>query len=158
MAADQPVLPSGDGEIDLREVFAALQRRWCWVVGGGLLGLAVAVAAMSLKPRSALQAQAGLILDVAQIPSCSRQLRQINSFALGGSRLAPMICPAEVDSWRLRLNQIARNFSKVNYKIDRLSFDARGREKSVAQLVLSLSLPQISFLRFLQRSLKFSGK
>ena len=50
-----------------------------------------------------------------------------------------MICPAEVDSLRLRLNQLAKKFDKVDYKVDRLAFDATGREKSVAQLVLTLA-------------------
>ena len=35
MTTDQPVLPSDDEEIDLREVFAALQRRWGWAFGCG---------------------------------------------------------------------------------------------------------------------------
>ena len=146
MTADQLELPSGEEEIDLREVLAALQRRWRWIVGGGLLGLALAVGAISLKPRTAPQVQARLIVDVAQIPSCSRNLRQINSFALGEGQ---SICTAEVDSLRLRLNQLAKNFDGFDYKVDRLAFDAKGREKSVAHLVLSLfssadQLPEVS--------------
>ena len=146
MTADQLELPSGEEEIDLREVLAALQRRWRWIVGGGLLGLALAVGAISLKPRTAPQVQASLIVDVAQIPSCSRNLRQINSFALGEGQ---SICTAEVDSLRLRLNQLAKNFDGFDYKVDRLAFDAKGREKSVAHLVLSLfssadQLPEVS--------------
>ena len=96
MVADQPVTPSVEDEIDLGEVFAALLRRWRWFVGGGLLGLTLVVAALLLKPRPSPQVQARLIVDVAQLPSCSRQLRQINSFALHEKQ--PMICPAEVDS------------------------------------------------------------
>ena len=119
-----------DDEIDLREVLATLQFRWRWVVGGGLLGLALAVGAHSLKPRSAAEVQANLIVNVAQIPSCLGQLRQINSFALHSGKDIGMVCPAEVDSLRSRLNKLAKNFDGLTYKVDRLAFDARGREKS----------------------------
>ena len=47
-----PVLPAAaDDEIDLRQLAAALMRRWPWIVGGGLVGalLAGAVTANS-KP------------------------------------------------------------------------------------------------------------
>ena len=77
MTTDQPMLPSGDDEIDLREVFAALQRRWGWVLGGGLLGLALAAGAVYSKPRLVPQVQGGLILDVAQGP-CYSRIRQLN--------------------------------------------------------------------------------
>ncbi len=64
------MLPSCEDETDLREVFAALQRRWFRVAGSGLLELALAVGAVSLNPRSVPQVQASLIVNVAWIPSC----------------------------------------------------------------------------------------
>ena len=57
MNVDRHALPASEEEIDLREVLSALQRRWRWVVGGGLLGLFLAVGALSLKSRSAPQVQ-----------------------------------------------------------------------------------------------------
>ena len=66
MPADQWMTASSDDEIDLREVFAALRRRWRWIVGSCFLGLALAGGAVSLKSRSAPQVQASLFLDVAQ--------------------------------------------------------------------------------------------
>ena len=114
-------------EIDLREVFAALLRRWRWLVGFGLLGMTLVAQALLVKSRSSPQVQAKLIVDVAQLPSCTRQLRQINSFVLGGK--LPMICHAEVDSFRLRLNRGAKNFEKVNSRLIGLRLSRRAIEK-----------------------------
>ena len=71
MTTHQPMLPSGDDEVDLREVFAALQRRWCCVLGGGLLGLVLAVGTSYQKFLSSqvrVQSKSSLVLDVAQSP------------------------------------------------------------------------------------------
>ena len=139
MTADHRVRPLSEDEIDLREVFAALQRRWRWVLGGCLMGLALGVGAISLAP----QLRARLLV---QIPSCYRQTHQINSLPLGAVQ---KICDAERDSLRVRLNQLAKNFDGFDYKVDRLVFDARGRDKSNSHLVLSVffsaeKLPEVS--------------
>ena len=137
MSADQWMTASSDDEIDLREVFAALRRRWRWIVGSCFLGLALAGGAVSLKSRSAPQVQASLFLDVARIPSCALQQRQVNATAVLSSE--SRVCPAEVDMLRLRLNQLAKNFDQVDYKVDRLAFDVKGRDLGAAQLVLTLT-------------------
>ena len=94
MTTDQPVLPSADDEIELREVFAALQRRWYWVFGGGLLGLALAAGAVNHKLSSAKQVQAGLILDVAQGPCYSRS-RRLNVY--GEPSVLGLSCFGEIE-------------------------------------------------------------
>ena len=137
MPADQWMTASSDDEIDLREVFAALRRRWRWIVGSCFLGLALAGGAVSLKSRSAPQVQASLFLDVARIPSCALQQRQVNAIVVLSSE--SRVCPAEVDRLRLRLNQLAKNFDQVDYKVDRLAFDVKGRDLGAAQLVLTLT-------------------
>ena len=90
-----------------------------------------------LTSRSAPQVQASLFLDVARIPSCALQQRQVNAIVVLSSE--SRVCPAEVDRLRLRLNQLAKNFDQVDYKVDRLAFDVKGRDLGAAQLVLTLT-------------------
>ena len=156
MTTDRPVLPSSDDEIDLREVFAALQRRWPWVFGGGLLGLAMAVGVVSVQPRSGPLVQASLIVDVAQGPcySRSRQLKTYREPSVVG-----LSCYGELESVRQVLNRLIKSrpiFKSpargIAYSLDRLAFDNTENtqtEKSSTQLVLNVTgtsslAPQIS--------------
>ena len=106
-------------------------------MGSCFLGLALAGGAVSLKRLSAPQVQASFFLDVARIPSCALQQRQVNATAVLSSE--SRVCPAEVDMLRLRLNQLAKNFDQVDYKVDRLAFDVKGRDLGAAQLFLTLT-------------------
>ena len=76
MTTDQPMLPPCDDEIDLRELFAAMQRRWYWVVGGGLLGLALAAGLVFNKRSEASLLTASLVVDTAQSPCRSVNRRK----------------------------------------------------------------------------------
>ena len=145
MTTDQPMLPSADDEIDLREVFAALQRRWCWVLGGGLLGLALAYGSFIQNSRLVPKVQASLVVDVAQGPCYSRS-RQLTiyrePFEVGLS------CFGELQSMRQALVLLVKKSSistssdsGIAYSVDRLTFDKKGKEKSPNQLVLRIVGP-----------------
>ena len=152
MTTDQPVLPSDDEEIDLREVFAALQRRWGWAFGCGLLGLALAAGFASRGSHSAPLIRASLIVDIAQGPCYSRtgQLKVYPQSSVVGTS-----CFGELDEVRQELIRLARssfmfldakakhaNFSKyVDHGIDFLAFDERGKIKSQSHIVLSVKGP-----------------
>ena len=68
MSVDQWVTASSDDEIDLREVFAVLRRRWRWVVGGGLVGMALAAGIVSSKQQEPLLGKARLVIDIGRSP------------------------------------------------------------------------------------------
>ena len=144
MKTDQPVLPLGDDEIDLREVFAALQRRWCWVLGGGLLGLALAVGALLNKSRLDPPVQGGLILDVAQGPCYTRNRRR-NVFR--EPSVVGFSCFGEIESIRQSLTRLAKSVSALKshrdlqYNIDLLPFDKKGKIKSSNHLYLTVAGP-----------------
>ena len=129
-----------DDEIDLLDVFAALRRRWRWVVGGGLLGIALAVGAVSLKPRPASPVRANLIVDVAQGP-CYSRLRQLNTFK--DLSVIGLSCTGEIETMHLRLDQFAKKFPliPITYNIGPLPFDAKGKRVSSTQLVLNVTAP-----------------
>lgn len=127
-----------DDEIDLLEVFAALSRRWRWVVGGGLLGLALAGGAHSLKPPPAVHVRANLIVDVAQGPCWSRS-RQLNTFK--DPSVVGMSCYGELETMRLRLDQLAQQSGSFDSKDAQLAFDVKEKENSSTQLVLSVTAP-----------------
>ena len=126
-----------DDEIDLREMFALLSRRWRWVVGGGLLGLVLAVGAHSLKPRPAAQVRTNLIIDVAQGP-CFSRFRRLNTFT---GFTNGMSCAGEFETMRLRLDQLAKQLAPFVFNVDQLAFDANRKQKSGTQLVLSVTAP-----------------
>ena len=128
---------SSDDEIDLREVFAALRRRWRWIVGSCFLGLALAGGSGLTSSRSAPKRRPACFW---MWPRFHRVLSSsVKSMQLLSSRVSPRVCPAEVDRLRLRLNQLAKNFDQVDYKVDRLAFDVKGRDLGAAQLVLALT-------------------
>ena len=134
MMTDQSVLSSSDDEIDLREVFAALHRRWRWVFGCGFLGLAMAVGAISLKARQAPLVQASLVVNVAQGPCYSRS-RKINAYK--DPSVARLICFGEMESVRLRFIRVVQSYpifassnKSLIYNIGLLSYDNKGKEKS----------------------------
>ena len=140
------MLPSADDEIDLREVFAALQRRWGWVFGGGLLGLALAAGAFFYqKSGLATQVQGGLILDVAQGPCYSRN-RQM-SFYREPSAVG-LSCFGEIGSMRQALIRLVKSGfistipdSGIAYSVERLKYDKKGKDKSPNHLRLSIVGP-----------------
>ena len=102
MIVEEPILPSSNDEIDLRDVLFVLQRRWRWVVGGGFLGLLLALGAFFYASRQVSQVTRRLIVDLAQGPCITKQ-RQIQTFA------APhVVCTGEIDTMRLRLEEIAK--------------------------------------------------
>jgi len=146
MPADQSILPSAEDEIDLREVFAALQRHWYWVVGGGFLGLVLAVGMVSLKPSGAKLLTTALIVDTAQSP-CHFIRRNLKS----SPKQLPMerLCEGELETTRFRLRQIAQEnldlfsqkFNQFEYDVAPFVFDKKGREKSSTQLALRLIFP-----------------
>ena len=111
MTADNPVFSSGEDEIDLLEVLAFLQRRWRLVVGGGLLGLALALGAHAHKTLSAAQVQASLIVDVAQGP-CFSRTRQQSVFK--ESSVERFSCYSEIQSVRQALIRLVKNSSLLS--------------------------------------------
>ena len=146
MTADQPMPPLGEDEIDLREVFAAFQRRWRWVVGGGLLGFALVAGLVFVKWSEAPLLTAALVVDIFESP-CSSNNRKLKIFVDSSS--SRTICPGEFQATRYRLQRFAKDgfdmylkeYSKFDYEVKPLSFDEEGREKSSTQLVLRLTLP-----------------
>ena len=132
-------------------MFAAFQRRWGWVFGGGLLGLALAVVSAVPKSHSDPLIQASLTVDVAQGPCYSRR-RQLNIIPLG-SAVAGSSCYGEYDSVRQGLVRLVKsrpmfvsaqlgNSSKdVVYSINRLAFDGEKKIKSKTLITLSVTGP-----------------
>jgi len=52
-----------------------------------------------------------------------------------------MPCTGELETMRLRLDQLAQQFGSFDSNVDQLAFDAKGRKKSPTQLVLSVTAP-----------------
>lgn len=115
-----------------------MRRRWWWAVGGGLLGLALAGGAHSLKTRADDEVQANLIVDVAQGPCYSRS-RQLNTFK--DPSVVGMRCYGELEMMRLRLDQLAQQSGSFDSNVAQLAIDAKGKENSSTQLVLSVTAP-----------------
>jgi len=146
MPSDQPILSSGQEDIDLSEVFAALQRRWGWVVGSCLLGLALATGLYLLKLSSSEQeVEASLVVNISQGP-CHLRNRKLSSYKR--STVIGIPCFGEFESMRQRLNRLVKNNSNflhsgksLDYSIDRLAFDGKGGYKIPTHLVLSVIGP-----------------
>ena len=138
MTADNPVLSSGEDEIDLLEVLAFLQRRWRLVVGGGLLGLALALGAHAHKTLSAAQVQASLIVDVAQGP-CLTRVRRLKSSK--DASVYEGSCPGELETMRLRLQQLAKSLGPFDANVDQFFFDDKGTMRSHTHLALTITGP-----------------
>ena len=153
MIIDQPVMASIEDEIDLWEGLAALQRRWRWVVGGGLLGLTLAVGSYSYKTFFAVKVEANLIVDVAQGPCYSRVRRQktyiephVVARSWSGSRTLIGACSGELGTMYVRLDRLAKQLESeplgiFDYSINRHALDGKGRQKSDTQIVLNLTAP-----------------
>ena len=135
-----------DDEIDLREVFAAIRRRWRWVLGGGFLGLALAAGLITIKRSEAPLLRASLVVDTAQSP-CRSVSRNAKSYPDTSSLQST--CDGEYQTTRLALSQFARNkfeplakkYRQLRYIVAPLSFDVNGGDKSTTQLALNLTLP-----------------
>lgn len=145
MTTNQPMLPSVDDEIDLREVFAALQRRWGWVLGGGFLGLALAVGAVYFKPRLVQQVQGSLVLDVAEGP-CYLRSRKLSIYA--EPSVVGLSCFGELQSARQSLIRLVKSSSisttpgnGVTYSVSLLQYDKQGKDKSPNHLHLRIVGP-----------------
>ena len=139
------MLPSGDDEIDLREVFAALQRRWGCVFGGALLGLALAAGAVYSKLRLVPQVQGGLILDVAQGP-CYSRIRQLNVYAKPSVGVSS--CFGEIESAHQALTRLMKSSSiatspnsGITYSVARLKFNKKENNESPNHIHLSIVGP-----------------
>ena len=138
MTADNPVFSSGEDEIDLREILAFLQRRWRLVVGGGVLGLVLALGVHANKKFSAAQVQASLIVDVAQGPCLTRARRleySKDDSVYEGS------CPGELETMRLRLQQLAKPLGPFDANVDQFFFDDKGTIRSNTHLALTVTAP-----------------
>ena len=146
MTADQSILPPGDDEIDLREVFAAMQRRWRWVLGGGLLGLALVAGLVSVKRSEAPLLTASLIVDTAQSP-CWLIKRKASSWPDYSS--LESACIGEYQTTRLLLNRLARDkfeefsikYGQFKYEVAPFVFSSNRRDKSETLIALSLTFP-----------------
>ena len=138
MAADNPVFSSGEDEIDLREVLAVLQRRWRLVVGGGVLGLALALGVHAHKTLSDAQVEARLIVDMAQGPCLTRARRLASS---KDASVYEGICPGELETMRLRLQQLAKPLRPFKAKVDQFFFDDKGTIQSHTHLALAVTAP-----------------
>ena len=156
------MLPSGNDEIDLREVFAAVQRRWGWVFGGGLLGLALAFGAVYFKARSVPPVQGGLILDVAQGPCYSRK-RQLNVYS--EPSVVGLSCFGEIQSIRQALTRLVKSSplltkhnGHIDYKIAELKYDKKGKAKSSNHLHLTIDGPSTLAPKILDQLLLIQKK
>ena len=147
MTSDQPVSPVGAEEIDLLEMFAALQRRWRWFAGGGLLGLVLSVGPFVFLAPSDASFQTALIVDVAQGP-CFSRLRQVSAYK--EPSVFGMSCRGEFQTMRQRLRRIAGNNEKLlnlainntknfDYKVGPLELDRKTGEKSSTQIALTVT-------------------
>ena len=146
MVGNSTTLASSDDVVDLREVFAALRRRWLWIFGGGLLGLAFAAGFNFHGRFEASLFEASLIVDTSLSP-CNFSRRS----AIKGANLSlkGLGCAGEIESTRFLLNWLAREkfdkFETTNerfaYNVEFLPFDGEGRDRSSTQLLLKLDLP-----------------
>ena len=138
--------PTYDDEINLNENFAAIQRRWRWVLGGGLLGLVLAAGFVFHKQSEASLLAASLVVDTARSP-CRSVNRTAKSYPDTHSLLS--MCDGEYETTHFMLRQFAKDkfepyvkkYDQLEYDIVPLGFGANGREKSSTQLVLGLTLP-----------------
>lgn len=111
MAATDPQMSasSSDDEIDLLEVASAFRRRWIWIAGGGLLGLAIAGIPTMLQYQSYEKplpiAEIRLTIDTSQGP-CSWTSRKFPRFGDESKDLS-LQCIGEFDSARRELTRIA---------------------------------------------------
>ena len=149
MTADQPVLSSSDDEIDLRDVFAALQRRWGWFFGGGLLGFAFAAGSAALVSPGPI-IQASMIVNAAQGP-CYSRTRQLKIYK--EPSLVDFSCFGELDAVRQELVRLVKSrpmfvsavrgnsSDDVVYSVNRLVFDDIGQSKSSSHIVLEVEGP-----------------
>ena len=81
----QAINPTSDDEIDLRQVVAALSRRWSWIAGGSTLGLILASLNL-INTKPVYQGEFQIVLDQINNQSgTSALLGQISALgALGG--------------------------------------------------------------------------
>ena len=140
MTVDHSPAFSHEDELDLREVFAALMRRWRWAVSGAVLGLTLATTTDLIKPRAIPRAQMSILIDVAQGPCLSRNRKLIvykNSSVSGGE------CIGEIDTMKSHLNWTAKNVIKdKNHSVqigEKLSYSIK--DFSSTQLILELTAP-----------------
>ena len=126
MTADQPMPPLGEDEIDLREVFAAFQRRWRWVVGGGLLGFALVAGLVFVKWSEAPLLTAALVVDIFESP-CSSNNRKLK-FLLIVLRQGLLSGWFQATRYRLQrfvkdgFDMYLKEYSKFDYEVKPLSF------------------------------------
>ena len=108
------------------------------VVGGGLLGLALALGAHAHKTLSAAQVQASLIVDVAQGP-CLTRVRRLKSSK--DASVYEGSCPGELETMRLRLQQLAKSLGPFDANVDQFFFDDKGTMRSHTHLALTVTGP-----------------
>ena len=127
-------------------MFAALQRRWRWVFGGGLFGLALVVGSVSLKSISAPLVQASLIVNVAQGP-CYSRIRQLKALK-EPSVVGGLSCFGETETVRQGLTRLVKSLpifvspdNGIVYSVGQLIYEGVGRKKSPNHLLLSVTGP-----------------
>ena len=111
------VLP--DGEIDPREVASALRRRWIWVAGGGLLGVAIA-GISTLMPLNRPLESIRMVVDTTQGP-CIWTQRKFQKFE--EPEVLNIKCAGEFLSARRKLTLLASDeFPSDEFDFDGLDF------------------------------------
>jgi len=99
-----------DDEIDLREVLAALRRRWIWVASGGLLGLGIAAGVSITRPAEEPSKTIRMVVDITQSPCSSQNPRawMPGKFEMFKSRgIFNIECPGEFMATRKDLATLA---------------------------------------------------
>jgi hypothetical protein len=119
-----------DNEVDLREVVAALQRRWPWLAGGLILGMIVGgIAGLRQLPTQELQ----LVVNLERGP---KTLKLASEDSPGTLTLQPAQDPSEV---RLLLEQLAsKQLTESQWSVNPLK---QGRDVSESLIAVSASVP-----------------
>jgi hypothetical protein len=98
---------SFDEEVGLRDVASFFIRRWIWVAGGGLLGLAIAGFSTMLRPAEKPLLKLRMVVDASQSP-CAWTQRKFQKFE--DESVFNIKCNGEIDASRKELISLANKY------------------------------------------------
>ena len=146
MTSDHSIVSACEDEIDLREVFAALQRRWFWLIGGGFMGLVLAAGVASSGRSETPQFRASLVVDTSQSP-CNIGQRIVSRLSDSGVFRSDCVGKFETTRFGLlqiageRLGPFAKKYGKFTYEVRPLLFDKKVKVEDPTHLVLNVTFP-----------------
>ena len=140
MSASPPLPnPVADDEIDLRDLVAALGRRWRWVLAGLVLGVGFGGLAAS---RQVPQLTLRLVVNLEQGPQVPSGVSMDRSDALGPLLVTTFKPLIDITSARLQLEQLVppaqRQLRQQGWEVSFLKF---GKDISSTALALTATVP-----------------